>query len=161
MTERPGYGPEHIVRGLSLPRRVGHLVAGLGGLTTAAVVGVLWATEPGELPLRTRIAFALVIGIGMTWAGFAGWALARRPLFAVDRVIAAWLAVTFSALMTLGMVTIALTRASTAVVLACGGLGATLTLVASTMLARARAYRRTLLARRHKLERQELEQSAH
>jgi hypothetical protein len=91
----------------------------------------------------------------MTWAGFAGWALARRPLFAVDRVIAAWLAVTFSALMALGMVTIALTRASTAVVLACGGLGATLTLVASTMLARARAYRRTLLARRHELERQE------
>jgi hypothetical protein len=93
-----------------------------------------------------------VIGIGMTWAGFAGWVLARRPLFAVDRVIAAWLAVTFSALTTLGMVTMALTRASTAVVLACGGLGATLTVVAGTP--RARAYRRTLLARRHELERQ-------
>src|SRR5690349_19341549 len=47
MTERPGYDPEHIVRGLSLPRRGGHLVAGLGGLTTVAVVGLLWATEPG------------------------------------------------------------------------------------------------------------------
>src|SRR6266545_4082220 len=129
MTERPGYGPDHIVRGLSLPRRVGHLVAGLGGLATASTVGLLWATEPGELPLRTRIAFAAVIGIGMTWAGFAGWTLARRPLFAVDRVIAACLA--------------------------CGGLGATLTVVASTMLARARAYRRALLARRHELERQE------
>jgi hypothetical protein len=155
MTERPRYSPERIVRGLSLPRRVGHLVAGLGGLATAAVVGLLWATEPGELPVRTRIAFAAVIGIGMTWAGFAGWALARRPLFAVDRMIAAWLAVTFSALMTLGMVTIVLTRAGTAVVLACGGVGATLTLVASTMLARARTYRRALLARRHELERQE------
>jgi hypothetical protein len=155
MIERPGYGPDHIVRGLSLPRRVGHLVAGFGGLAMAAAVGQLWATEPGELPLRTRIAFTAVIGIGMTWAGFAAWALARRPLFAVDRVIAAWLAVTFSALMTLGMVTIALTRASTAVVLACGGLGVTLTVVASTTVARARAYRRTLLARRHELERQQ------
>jgi hypothetical protein len=155
MTERPRYGPEHIVRGLSLPRRVGHLVAGLGGLVTAAVVALLWVTEPGELPVRTRIAFAAMIGIGMTWAGFAGWALARRPLFAIDRVIAAWLAVTFSALTTLAMVTIALTRASTAGALACGALGTTLTLAASTTLARARTYRGTLLASRHELERQE------
>jgi hypothetical protein len=90
----------------------------------------------------------------MAWAGFAGWALARRPLFAIDRLIAAWLAVTFSALMTLAMVTVALMRASTAAVLAGGGLGVILTVVASTMLARARAYRRTLLARQHELEHQ-------
>lgn len=160
MTERPGYGPEHIVRGLSLPRRVGHLVAGLGGLTTAAIVGLLWATEPGVLPVRTRLAFAAVIGIGLTWTGFAGWALARRPLFALDRVIAAWLAVTFSTLFALGMMTIAVSRAGTAVVLACGGVGATLTVAAGTMLARARAHRRTLLARRDELERLEREQSA-
>ncbi|MEV1329214.1 hypothetical protein AB0J20_06525 [Micromonospora costi] len=120
----------------------------------AMVVGLLWATEPNGLPVRTRIAFAAVIGIGLTWAGFAGWALARRPLFAVDRVIAAWLAVTFSALMTLGMTTIALARAGTPVVVACGGFGATLTVMASVILARARAYRRTLLARRHELGRQ-------
>jgi hypothetical protein len=155
MTERPKYGPDDIVRGLSLPRRVGHLVAGLGGLATAAAVGLLWATEPGELPIQTQIAFTALIGIGLTWAGFAGWALVRRPLFAVDRVIAGWLAVTFSALTTLGMVTVALTRASTAGVLAGGALGVTLTAVANTMLARARAYRRTMLARRHELERQE------
>lgn len=78
--------------------------------------------------------------------------MARRPLFALDRVIAGWLAVTFSALMTLGMVTVALTRASTAGVLAGGGLGVTLTAVASTTLARAYAYRRALLARRQQLE---------
>ncbi|MGB2572099.1 hypothetical protein ACPFP2_27180 [Micromonospora citrea] len=161
MTERPRYGPEHIVRGLSLPRRVAHLVAGLGGLTMAAAVGLLWATEPGVLPGRTRIAFAAVIGIGLTWAGFAGWALARRPLFAVDRVIAAWLAVTFSALAALGMVTIALSRATAAVVFACGGVGATLTVAAGTMLARARAHRRTLLARRDELERLQRDQSTH
>jgi len=155
MTERPSYGPEHILRGLSLPRCVGHLVAGLGGLAVAVVVGLLWATEPDDLPVRTRVAFAAVIGIGTMWAGFAGWALVRRPLFAVDRVIAAGLAVTFSALMTLGMVTIALTRAGTAAALACGGLGATSTVGAGTVLVRARAYRRTLLARRDELERQE------
>jgi hypothetical protein len=80
MTERPRYGPDDIVRGLSLPRRVGHLVAGLGGLAAAAAIALLWATEPGELPLRTRIAFMAVIGIGLTWAGLAGWTLASRPL---------------------------------------------------------------------------------
>ncbi|MET8322221.1 hypothetical protein [Micromonospora sp. NPDC005189] len=154
MTESPRYSPDDIVRGLSLPRRVGLLLAGLGGLAAAATIGLLWATEPGELPLRTRIAFTAMIGIGIAWAGFAGWALARRPLFAVDRVIAAWLAVTFSALTALGMVTVAVTRASTAGILAGGGLGVTLTVVASMMLARARAYRRALLARRHELERE-------
>ena len=161
MTERPGYGPEHIVRGLSLPRRVAHLVAGLGGLTVAAVAGLLWATEPGVLPGRTRIAFAAVMGIGLTWAGFAGWALTRRPLFAIDRVIAAWLAVTISTLIGLGMVTIALSRASTAVAWACGGVGATLAVAAGTTLALARAHRRTLLARRDEFERLERKQSAH
>jgi hypothetical protein len=152
MTERPGYGPQHIVRGLSLPRRVAHLVAGFGGLTVASAVALLWATEPGVLPGRTRMAFAAVIGIGLTWAGFAGWAVTRRPLFALDRVIAAWLAVTFSTLTTLAMVPIALTRAGTPVVVACGAIGATLTVAAGAMLARARAHRRTLLALRDKLE---------
>jgi len=70
-------------------------------------------------------------------------------------VIAAWLAVAFSALTTLGMVTVALTRASTAGALAGGGLGVALTIVAGTTLARTRAYRRTLLARQHELERQQ------
>jgi hypothetical protein len=155
MTEQPRYGPDQIVRGLSLRRSVAHLIVGFGGLTIATAIGLLWATEPGALPLRTRIAFTGLIGIGITWAGFAGWALTRRPLFAIDRVIGAWLAVTFSALMTLSMVTVALMRASTAGVLACGGLGVTLTIVASKILARARAYRRALLARRRELEHQE------
>jgi hypothetical protein len=40
-----------------VPRRIGHLVAGFGGLAMAAAVGQLWAAEPGELPPQTRIAF--------------------------------------------------------------------------------------------------------
>jgi len=78
MTERPGYSPDQIMRGLSLPRRVAHVTVGLGGLAAAATIGLLWATEPGDLPLRTRIAFTTLIAIGLAWAGFAGWALARR-----------------------------------------------------------------------------------
>jgi hypothetical protein len=89
----------------------------------------------------------------LAWTAFAGWALARRPLFALDRVVGAWLAVTFSTLTTLGMVTIAVSRADAVVVVACGALGATLTVLAGTVLARARARRRALLARRDELHR--------
>lgn len=152
MTERPGYGPDRLVRGLSLPRRVGYLLAGFGGLATAALVGTLWATEPGTLPAHTRIAFTAVIVIGLTWAGLAGRALTRGPLFAVDRVIAAWLALTFSVLIAVGTVSIAVPRAGAAVIFVCGGVGGALTVTAGLTLARARARHRTLLARRDELE---------
>jgi hypothetical protein len=152
MTERPGYPPDHILRGLSLPRRVGYVVAGLGGLVGVAMVGMLWATEPTPLPARTQLAFAGLIVVGVAWAAFAGWALARRPLFAIDRLIAAALAVGFSTLTTLGAVAVALARSSTAGVLAGSGLGLTLIAIATTMLVRARAHRAALLAFKRELE---------
>ena len=153
MTERPTHGSDHILRGLSLPRRIGQVLAGLGGLTVAVTITLLWATEPGELPLRTRIAFAAIIGVGTTWAGFAGWVIARRPLFAIDRLIAGWLAVAFSVLTTLGLPTVAVMRGSGAAAGASAGLGVVLTAAAGVTLVRARAYRRTLLARRDRLQR--------
>ena len=69
------------------------MVALVGGLTAAAVIGVLWITEPA-LPPRTQVAFGGLVLIGLAWAGYGSWALTRRtPLFALDRVIAAWLSV--------------------------------------------------------------------
>ncbi|WP_018785630.1 hypothetical protein [Micromonospora sp. CNB394] len=137
---------------MSLPRRVGVLVAGLGGLAGSTTIGLLWATEPGALPAGTKLVFAAMILVGVTWACFAGWALIRRPLFAVDRVITGWLAATFSFLTTGGTVAVAVNRTSTVGVLAAGGLGLILIVVSSTMLIRARAYRATLLARKRELE---------
>ncbi|WP_162907858.1 hypothetical protein [Allorhizocola rhizosphaerae] len=116
------------------------------------MIGMLWATEPAPLPARTRIAFAALIVVGMMWAGFAAWALARRPLFAIDRLVAAALAVGFSVLTTIGAVAIALARSSAAGVLAAAGLGLTLVAIAATMLIRARAYRAALLARKRELQ---------
>jgi hypothetical protein len=76
---------------LSLRRRVAYLVVALAGLTGSALIGLLWATEPG-LPPRTAAAFAVLMAIGLGWAAFGGWAVTRRvPLFARDRVVAAWL----------------------------------------------------------------------
>ncbi|HEX8629634.1 MAG TPA: hypothetical protein VF755_15820 [Catenuloplanes sp.] len=152
MTEQPGYGPEQLVRELSLPRRVGYVVAGLGGGAGSVIIGWLWATEPVALPVRTQVAFAAMIMVGAAWAGFATWALARHPLFALDRVIAAGLALLFSTVVTVGTTTIALVRGSVAGVLVGGALGLAMIVAAGVLLARARAYRRELHARRRELE---------
>lgn len=151
MIEHPGYPAERVLRGQSLPRRIGYTIAGLGGLAAAALIGMLWATEPTPLPVRTQLAFAGLIAIGIAWAVFAAWALARRPLFAVDRVIAACLAVGFSALTTIGAAAVASARSSTAGKSAAVGIGLTLTAVAAIMLVRARTYRAGLLARERAL----------
>ncbi|GAA2676600.1 MULTISPECIES: hypothetical protein [Actinosynnema] len=87
--------PEDVLGGLrpvlSLRRRVGYLLVGLGGLVGACLIGVLWATE-AALPVRTAASFAVLMVIGVGWAGFALWVLTRRaPLYARDRVVAAWL----------------------------------------------------------------------
>jgi hypothetical protein len=95
---------------LSLRRRVGYLAVGLAGLTGSALTGVLWATEPG-LPTRTRIAFAVLVAIGLWWAVFAGWAVTRRvPLFALDRVVAAGLGVGAWLIFSVGALAIAVPR---------------------------------------------------
>ena len=152
MTEEPGYTPEELVRALSLPRRIGHVLVGLGGLAAAAVIGQLWATEPVALPARTQIAFAAMITIGLSWTVFAAYAVIHRPLFAVDRVIAATLATTFSTLLTAGTVLLALTRGSTAGAWAASGVGLVLIGTACLVLRRALAYRAALRTRKHDLE---------
>jgi len=152
MTEQPGYPADRILHGLSLPRRIGYIIAGLSGLAGAAMIGMLWATEPPPLPARTQFAFAGLIAVGLGWAAFAAWALARRPLFATDRVIAASLAVGFSTLTTIGTVAVASTRSSTSGELTAAGIGLTLTAIAATMLVRARTYRAGLLACKRELQ---------
>jgi hypothetical protein len=153
MMDRPGYPPELVLLGMSLRRRIGNVVAGLGGLAGVVMIGMLWATEPAPLPVRTRLAFAALMVVGAAWTGFAGWALARRPLFALDRVVAGVLAVVFSTLTTVATTVVALTRGSTTGVLAALGTGSVLVAVAVGALVRARAHRRMLLARKGELER--------
>lgn len=161
MTEQPGYGPERVVRGLSLPRRVGYLVAGMTGFVGAVLIGSLWATEPAALPIRTQIAFGGMITAGLVWAGFAVWVLVRRPVFAVDRMIAGCLALAFSTLGTVGTTVVALTRGSVAGALISGALGVVMTVLAAVLLIRARAYRRELHARGRDLESRLHQERAH
>ncbi|MER5621413.1 hypothetical protein ABT061_10270 [Streptosporangium sp. NPDC002544] len=135
---------------LSLRRRIGNVVALLGGLGGALFTGLLWATEPA-LPGRTHLAFGAMVALGLAWAGYGAWALTRRtPLFALDRVVAAWLAVAATALLTAGTAAIAITRGTWA-----GAAGvavaATLAMLAVAFLLRARADRAALLRRKHEL----------
>jgi hypothetical protein len=95
---------------LSLRRRVTYLVLALAGLTGSALIGLLWATEPG-LPPRTKVAFAVLVAIGLCWAAFGGWAVSRQaPLFARDRVVAGWLGVGAWLVFTLGALIITTVR---------------------------------------------------
>lgn len=134
---------------LSLRRRVVTTVALLGGLLGAALVGLLWLTEP-NLPGRTQLAFGVLVLVGLGWAGYGTWVLTRRtPLFALDRVIAGWLAVVATVLLVVLTVVVAVTR---------GGVGfaayavvALLVAVAVGNLVRARALRAALLRRKREL----------
>jgi hypothetical protein len=85
---------------LSLRARLGYVGLLLGALGVTSAVASLWLTEP-SLPVRTHIAFGLIVVVGLSWVGYAGWVLTRRRvLLAGHRVVAARMAIAFSALFT-------------------------------------------------------------
>ncbi|MET8828955.1 transmembrane transport protein [Streptomyces sp. NPDC004610] len=142
--------PEALERALaaevSLAARVRRLAVGLAGATGAALLAVLWATEPEPLPAATATVFALLIAVGLAWTAFAARVLTRRrPLYARDRVLAARLALTTSTAVTATATTITAVRsAPAATILTTGLAGATLMALAATALIRAEARRRGL-----------------
>ncbi|MFI5905945.1 hypothetical protein [Dactylosporangium sp. NPDC051541] len=134
---------------LSLRKRVGYLTVGLAGLTGSGLIALLWATEPG-LPPRTQVAFAVLTAIGLCWAAFGAWAVTRRtPLFARDRVVAAWLGAAAWLVFTVGALIITALRhqyepSLLAVVLALG-------VLAAVNLRMARRSRAALIRRKTEL----------
>lgn len=138
---------------LSMRARVGHVALLLVTIAAAGALSALWATEP-DLPARTRVAFALLLGVLLAWAAFAAWVLrARRALFGRDRVIAARLSVTFSVLFTAGM---AAAGIATGLAGPWAGSGVGLVMVAVALLNLRRATRlvTALTAQREALARQ-------
>jgi hypothetical protein len=152
MIDHPGIPPDRITRGLGLPRRIATIAAGLAGAAGAVLIAGTWLTEPVPLPERTRLAFAALILLGLAWAARAGFALARWPLFAVDRVITAALAVCASTGLTGGLILLALTRARADALLAAAGLGMASLVPSAVLLCRAVRARSTLRARYRQLE---------
>ncbi len=134
---------------LSLRRRLGYLAVLLAGLGGAGLIGSLWATERA-LPARTAATFALLVAVGLGWAAFGAWALTRKtPLYARDRVVAAWMALGAWGVGGAGVAVVAATRGRLPWGLAVlvGALG----VAAVTGLVVARRRHAALLGRRREL----------
>ncbi len=157
-SSRPASGPssaavrQRLTAELGLPSRLGHTALLLAGLASATVTVSLLLGEEA-LPVRTRIAFVVLTVIGAAWAGFAAWVLARRRvLFALHRLIAARMAVAFTAVFTTGALLLADNFGSSSAIPVC--VGAILLGLALLQHARARRQVARLLDRREELERQ-------
>lgn len=142
--------PEALERALaaevSMRARMRHMAVGLAGGCGAALIAVLWLTEPRPLPVRTGVAFATLIVIGLAWAVFAGWVLSRRrPLFALDRVVGARLALLATAMTGTGGTALAAVRGTTAEALTVALAGGALIAIAGLTLVRARSRHSELL----------------
>lgn len=141
---------EHLAPVLSLRRRIRAVTALLAGVAGAVFVSTLWWSEPGPLPGRTHLAFALFTALCLAWAAYGGWLLTRGvPLFAADRVIAAWIGLAAS-LATTAVVTVVAVRRGTGagLALAVGGL---FVAVAVVLVVRAHLRRAALLRRMREL----------
>ncbi|WP_327088712.1 hypothetical protein OIE66_41465 [Nonomuraea sp. NBC_01738] len=85
---------------LSPRRRYSGIAATVLGLAGGGLLVALWAGETG-LPERTRLAFALLILVCACWTAYGAWVLTRRTsLFALDRVVAGWIALAASTVTT-------------------------------------------------------------
>ncbi|WP_149259141.1 hypothetical protein [Actinomadura sp. K4S16] len=154
MNEEPHASPDDMLDRLdpmlSRGRRLRGIGALLSGLTGAAFLTALWTTEPGPLPDRTRLSFALLILVCLAWTVFGIWTITRRaPLFALDRVVAAWLALT-AALLT-GTVTTTLAAVRGRGLLPAVAASAALIALTALLTVRARARRTALLRRKAEL----------
>ncbi|MEV0387198.1 hypothetical protein [Nonomuraea sp. NPDC050643] len=141
---------ERLEPSLAPRRRVRAVAALLAGLAGTVFLAALWGSEPGPLPGRTNLAFALFTAFCLAWAGYGGWLLGRRvPLFATDRVIAAWIALAASVTTTAIVAVVAAQRGSgLGVALSTGGL---FVAVSAALAVRAHARRAALLRRKREL----------
>ena len=121
---------------LSIPSRLRYVGLLLASAAMTAVTGSLWLTEPG-LPARTRIAFAVMVLLGLAWTAFAAWVLTRkRILLAPHRIVAGRLSVAACSVFTLGALAVGVSTSKPAALLA-AGTGAAMLGLAVFLLRRA------------------------
>ncbi|WP_328989291.1 hypothetical protein OG394_23965 [Kribbella sp. NBC_01245] len=99
-----------LAKAASLKWRIVNLALALAAGSMTILVAALWLSEP-RLPLRTHLAFGVLVVIGICWTTYAGWRLHRKGrLFVRDRVIAGWLALAFGVLCEGGLLLIGTAR---------------------------------------------------
>jgi hypothetical protein len=137
---------------LSKRGRVGHVVLLLCASAMTIGLASLWATEPA-LPLRTHVAFAMMVAIGGAWTAYAAWVLTTRSvLLARHRVVAAWMGVIFSTAFAVLFAAVGYTGNFGAMPYAAAGVELVLVGAAIVMLVRARQRFAQLVARRDALQ---------
>ncbi|MEV4512396.1 hypothetical protein AB0K00_25940 [Dactylosporangium sp. NPDC049525] len=158
MTDEPRQSEREMLDQLEAMRaprtRIRAVAALLAGLAGTVFMTSLWWSEPGPLPVRTHLSFALLTVFCLAWAGYGGWLLMRRvPLFATEQVVAAWIALTAS-VATTGVSAVAAARSGASLVaaLATGGL---FMAAALTLAVRAHTRRAALLRRMRQLAQKE------
>ena len=138
---------------LSTRSRFGHVALLLAAIGMSILIISLLATEPA-LPLRTSMAFAVLLAIGCCWVTYATWVLKnRQTLLANHRIVAGRMAVTFSAVFAIGAFAVGLTTGSRAMYFA-AALGVGMVAAAIAVLLRAHRRFRDLQERRVVLERE-------
>jgi hypothetical protein len=132
--------------------RLGHTALLLVSLFVAAGIGELLLREP-NLPLRTRVAFGVIVIIGISWSVFAGWVLARRRvLLGYHRVAAARMSVLFTSLFVIGALAIGWIQGA-GVGYGAAATGLVMLTIALWLLRKAHRRMRWLEARRGELQR--------
>jgi hypothetical protein len=139
-------------RELSTTTRIGYLLLLMITLLAAGLIGTLWLTEPGSLPLRTHLAFAARVAINLAWSALFGWVVTRRKvLFAAHNVIAGWMAVAFCSVFLVSGLVMAIVKVNVTVLIAVVLVGGAQLVAAVAILMHARRRRRQLLSRRSEL----------
>jgi len=137
---------------LSFKTRAMYLAGLLATASFAAALLSLWFTEP-HLPLRTHVAFGILVMINLAWTFFCGWALTRRKvLYARQGVVAGRLATMWSAVFTAGAVIVGYTSGNVRGGMMAGVTGLVFLVCAVIVLRRALARHRELLRLRRSLE---------
>jgi hypothetical protein len=138
---------------LSPMQRYGYLVLVLGAATMSTVLAALLLTEP-NLPLRTTIAISVLLVIAIAWLVFGLRVLSGRlPLLADRDVIAARMAVMFTATYTAGAMAFGHFAGARAMTMA-AWFGMVMLVVAIALLIRATRRYAALQIMRERLERE-------
>lgn len=138
---------------VSLAGRLAHVALLLVALAVVCVVASLWLTE-AALPLRTQVAFGALTAIGLAWVTYACWVLTtKRPLLAAHRIVAARMAVAFSALFVVGCLAVSVVTPDAAAARSAAAFGAGLCVIAVVQWRRAGRRVNALRSRREELQR--------
>lgn len=141
-----------VARETALPSRLAYTALLLAGLGGAVVTGSLALTEPG-LATPPKVALLVLAAIGLEWAIYAAWVLARRRvLLAGHRVVAARMAIAFTAVFTLGTAVLGMRGDAGGAWPLASLTGLVMLVVAVMLLMRARRRVEQLNARRRELE---------